>query len=115
MRTLTVTVAAAFLAAALSPAAADPDDADPKIKSWVGGRPVWQQYSGYPAPDPALSTDAYHIDQYGNKIPNDAGFSLFGPLGANLFGNTAGPVIRSLIPSQRYDGPAGPRVNSAPR
>lgn len=118
MRTIMATVAAAaFLTAAVAvsgPAAADPADADPAIKSWISGRPVWKQYSGYPAPDPALDPSGSCRDNgYGTCLPTGDGFSLFGPLGAGLFGNTAGPVIRSLIPSQRYDGPSGPAGGTA--
>ncbi|RAI03295.1 hypothetical protein DLJ53_01890 [Acuticoccus sediminis] len=112
MRALTLTVAAAALltaaAAHVAPAAADPANSDQSVKSWVRGRPFWQNYSGYPAPDPQLAPRGSTRSVEGMELPTDGDFSLFGPLGANLMGATAGVVIRSVIPSQRYDGPGTP-------
>ena len=90
-------------AAGAGPAAADPAGSPAPERSTL--RKIWPQYSGYPgvAREPA------------GLPPPSSDFDLFGPLGANLFGNTAGRVLR-ILPSQRHDEtPMVPDAAAVPR
>ena len=85
-----------------APAVADPVAAPPERTTL---QKIWPQYSGYPgvAREPA------------GLPPPSSDFDLFGPLGANLFGNTAGRVLR-ILPSQRHDEtPMVPDAAAVPR